>query len=200
MTAQIADRVDFGGAEYDIVGARGGRLFEPGEHQLRPSFISTACWRGYICWYQACGGSLRLARLLVGPDSRLAGRKLRPGDVLLGVPLTGSDVLPGGGMEAAGLDLPVAFTGGLLLGARFISSLYVHMGFHPAWKFRKVIELLLEDGLVTGTADRSAEIAAIRDRIENGEQPDPDGPRGGIGWVKRTFGIGYDRSFPAPRG
>ncbi len=29
----------------------------------------------------------------------------------------------------------VPFTGALLLGERFITSTYVHMGFHPAWKF-----------------------------------------------------------------
>jgi hypothetical protein len=71
--------------------------------------------------------------------------------------------------------VPVPITGGMLLGHGFISSTYVHMGFHPAWKFETVIELLLEGGVVTGTMDRSDEISVIRQRIEAGAIANPDG-------------------------
>ncbi len=93
----------------------------------------------------------------------------------------------------------VPFSGGLLLGQGFIRTTYVHMGFHPAWKFEKVAELLLEHGEVTSTLDRSAELAALRGRIGSGEEPDPDGPRGGVKWVERTFSLDYSRSIPGPQ-
>lgn len=120
--------------------------------------ISTACWRGYLCWYRVSGGSLRLVRLMVGSGTTVAARTL-------------------------------------LLGRGFIRSTYVHMGFHPVWKFAKVIELLLREGAVTDSLDRSAELAAFRQRIANGEAADPDGPRGGADWVRRTFSLDYSRSF-----
>ena len=45
-----------------------------------------------------------------------------------------------------GLRHPVPFTGGLLLTRDFIEELYVHMGFHPAWKYREVHELIFRAG------------------------------------------------------
>jgi len=77
-----------------------------------------------------------------------------------------------------------------------MQAAYVHMGFHPAWKFQEVVELVADRGEVTATRDRSAELAAIRQRIQNGDLPDPDGPRGGKRWIDRTFTLGYDRSIP----
>ncbi len=60
------------------------------------------------------------------------------------------------------VGLPLPFTGGLLLGNGFIRELYEHMGFHPAWKFRKVIELVFADGILTATHDRSYDMARVR--------------------------------------
>ena len=42
----------------------------------------------------------------------------------------------------------------------FIQNLYVHMGFHPAWKYREVHELLFEDGRLLHAQDRSAAMAS----------------------------------------
>jgi hypothetical protein len=196
VTAQVADSVELGGQAYAIAGVRGGPLFDPEHHRIKPAMISTACWRGYLCWYRVDGGSLRLVRLVIGSGSKVAGRKVSPARALLGSTLVLGPSWTGPGWEAAGLDVPVPFSGGLLLGQGFIRSTYVHMGFHPAWKFEKVVELLLEHGMVTSTLDRSAEVAVVRQRIESGEAPDPDGSRGGVTWVERTFSLDYSRSFP----
>jgi hypothetical protein len=61
------------------------------------------------------------------------------------------------------IGLPLRFTGGLLLGKGFIRSLYEHMGFHPAWKYEKVIELIFSGGVLAAAYDRSAEMAEIRE-------------------------------------
>jgi hypothetical protein len=196
VTAQVADSVELDGQDYSIAGVRGGPLFDPGEHRIKPGMISTACWRGYICWYRVEDSSLHLVRLVVGSGTKVGGRKLGADDRLLGVRLRAGDSWTGPGWEVSGIDLPVPFTGGLLLGRRFIQAAYVHMGFHPAWKFQEVVELVADRGEVTATHDRSAELAAIRRRIQNGDLPDPDGPRGGKQWIDRTLTLGYDRSIP----
>jgi hypothetical protein len=79
----------------------------------------------------------------------------------------------------------VPFSGGLLLGQGFIRTTYVHMGFHPAWKFEKVAELLLEHGGVTSTLDRSAELApcagasaVVRNPIQTGRAVASNGSSG----------------------
>ncbi len=42
------------------------------------------------------------------------------------------------------LPAPISFTGGLPIAADFIQELYVHLGFHPAWKFREVHGIILD--------------------------------------------------------
>lgn len=63
------------------------------------------------------------------------------------------------------IRLKVHFSGGLLIGANLIDELYVHMGFHPAWKWRIVLELLLEDGTEVTVADRSSLLSGVRNRV-----------------------------------
>ena len=46
------------------------------------------------------------------------------------------------------INSEVPFTGSLLIGHRFIQSLYRHMGFHPAWKFEQSWEIELDRGRV----------------------------------------------------
>ena len=64
-----------------------------------------------------------------------------------------------------GLREPIRFSGGLLLGEGFIEKLYVHMGFHPAWKYKTVREVIFEEGRVTEDLDRSREMKDLRARL-----------------------------------
>ena len=92
----------------------------------------------------------------------------------------------------------LAFTGTLLLGDGFIRELYVHMGFHPAWKYERVTRLELSDGLVTEAADESDQYARLR-RARRKEPLQP-GSRTGPGdiaaWIRDTF----DRSIGGRKG
>jgi hypothetical protein len=101
----------------------------------------------------------------------------------------------GMGQACKGLAVEVPFTGGLLIGDGFISSLYTHMGFAPGWKFETLIELKLTAGVVDSVEDRSAEGARMREQIRDGKVDEPDGPPGGPGWIERTFRRGYKRTF-----
>jgi hypothetical protein len=197
VTAQVPDFVLVDGVEYALAGVSGERLFDPSEHGIEPRAMSSACWRGYVCWYELAAEQLLLSRLVVGGGTKQRGRVLAEGDELLGEPVqaaTGS--FWRGCWEVAALAKPMPFAGGLLLGADFVTSTYVHMGHHPAWKYRQVIEVLVTDGKVTEVADRSSEMAELRERITSGDLADPDGPRGGIAWVERTFTLDYSRSRP----
>jgi hypothetical protein len=92
------------------------------------------------------------------------------------------------------LGLPLPFTGGLLLGDGFIRELYEHMGFHPAWKFRKVIELIFADGILTAAHDRSAEMAKIREaKTESGKPKSKrfNSPVDMVGWIEDCFDRRY---------
>jgi hypothetical protein len=75
-----------------------------------------------------------------------------------------------------------------MLGKDFIVELYVHMGFQPAHKFRKVIELLLVDGRVVNSIDRSREMADVRNRRGRAEW---DGSNGLDEWITHSFSLTY---------
>ena len=193
MTAQMADRVELEGRSFSLAGVSGGPLFEPATVGLRPTMMNTACWRGYVSTYRVVDGRLRLSELLVGAGSTVDGRVVGPRTALLGQVPTRRKSL--GAFLYAGLAHDVPFSGGLLLGDGFVPSLYRHMGFHPAWKYETVIELLVTDGRVHAAHDRSVDVARVRAEIQAGVTEEPDGRHGGAAWVERTFSLDYRRTF-----
>lgn len=193
VTAQLSDLVEFLGATYALAGVLGDPLFEPMDVGLKPVMISTACWRGYVCTYSVREDRLILSELLVGGQSELKGKQLTSDTALFGVAPELFE--PWRAFKFQNLEVFVPFSGGLLVGGDVIRSHYVHMGFHPAWKFEHVLELLFKDGVVTEWHDRSSKVAQVRHAIEAGEIDDPDGERGGINWVKKTFSLNYNRTF-----
>lgn len=197
MTAQASDLLALDGEEYSLAGVSGTGLFEPAEHGIEPFMISTGCWRGFVCRYAVTGDRLVLDALYLGRGSKLGGEPVEPG-----MPLLGGVVANGpegswlsGTLTLERLARPVSFTGTLLAGRDFVQSTYVHMGYQPAWRFARVVELVVDAGTVTARHDRSADMARIRDGVQAGAVADPDGERGGPGWIARTFRLGYDRTF-----
>ena len=158
MTAQFSDTVAYRGKDYAIAGLSGSALFDPRDHGLEPVARCTACWRGFLCSYLVDHQQLLLTHLAVCLED--------PAPALFGVEPkadTGQTALFDAIYEDVGYALP--YTGGLLLGRGFIEQLYVHMGFHPAWKYRKVHELIFEAGNLVGATDRSEEIAGFRKEV-----------------------------------
>jgi hypothetical protein len=178
MTAQIPDKLLYLEQDWDLAGVRGEGLFDPLRHGLWPMPLHTACWRGFVCTYLIERDQLYLDELEIALDEAaptLWGRA--PSVRRAGSPVTYRE-----------LRAPVRFTGGLLLARDFISDLYVHMGFHPAWKYLNVCEVLLDDGRVERVEDRSAAVAEMRERLSPSTRP----PGNEIGlWVARTFSREY---------
>lgn len=153
--------------------------------RLEPRPTSTACYRGHVCRYT-------VERRFVLRDLEL-GSESKP-------PRLG-DVQPREDDEYASwhyqeLDIPVAFTGRLLIGSGDLADRpYLNMGFQPAWMYRKVHELTLRAGALLGAADCSVALAAVRavtaSRPAAGE-PTQD-------WISRTFSLAYEYSWPGRR-
>lgn len=192
MTAQIPDLVMFNGIAYTLAAIDGHGLFDPADHGLQVVPTSTANYRGYQAHYAVRDGRLLLTALHdvglrdavegTSPDTlpRVAGR---------------TPLWQGYSLAYDNLDLEVPFSGGLLIADGFIHELYVHMGFHPAWKFRRVHELIVEDGRIIRTHDRSDEIAAVRETMAARDRPDPADGDGLKSWIARTFERDYGRSL-----
>jgi hypothetical protein len=187
MTAQAPDSVMYEGAEWVLVGIDGHGLFDPAAWDLRPIALSTAEWRGFVCRYAVEGDRLRLAHLSIGLADEDAGARL---EELPGVSRVVADRVRWT-VDFDGVDIP--FTGTLMLGRGFIRDLYVHMGFHPPWKWERVTRLELDAGRVTETADESTRMAREREARKGAPlAPGPDADRQTVGrWIRDTF----DRSI-----
>jgi hypothetical protein len=163
MTAQINDGFRYQGAEYSVAGISDGPLLDPAWFGLTPTMASTACHRGYRAVYALSGSQLVLDALDVKLIENYETRQRQEGPAI-------NEVRPTGPQRShdmfnnhyQGLDYRLDYTGGLLLAKGFIRELYVHMGFHPAWKYEDVVELVFEGGFLTAESDRSEKMADIR--------------------------------------
>jgi hypothetical protein len=217
MTAQISDTIRYRKKPRALAGINGAGLFNPAQHGIKSAAISTACWRGYFCTYDVEDGALFLTEVHLGlgqEDAAAAARgegpklfgkiprrytkhghrhDLRTGEVTTS--WESSD------FKVDDLREPVPFTGGLLLGDDFIREMYVHMGFHPAYKFRNVHELVFDSGRLVEEHDRSAQIAEFREMLSPASlEPGSRASQAEIErWVKRCFSQEY-KGFRAQRG
>ncbi|WP_164008593.1 hypothetical protein [Pyxidicoccus trucidator] len=194
MTAQLSDNVRYLDRDFALSGVKGSGLFEPTRHGLEPQMQSTACRRGFVCIYAVSDGGLFLEELRLGlspPEEQevQAGR----GKPLFGQAPRYVDTWDEHVVYER-LHAPVAFSGGLLVASDFVRELYVHMGFHPAWKYREVHELLFEKGRLVEARDCSQTMHRVRERLR--EQP--LGPGGSASrseieqWVSKTFRLDQD--------
>lgn len=166
MTAQARDEFIVRERRFTIEAFTGKGLFEPAQQGLSPAMLSTSCYRGYWCTYEAIEDSLRLNQLHIGlwPKDMLAAQH---GE---GPRLFGQRPVHAGKAHLfvyRNLSAPVPFTGGILITSDFIQELSLHPGHEPVWKFREVHELLFEKGRQVRARDCSSEMATIRESMEN---------------------------------
>lgn len=192
MTAQVPDQFTYRHKEYQLAGLNGQGLFDPQDHNMRLTAPHTACWRGFTAHYAVQDRQLRLKGLKVhAPEVDTLPL------LLYGAPLQlfedGDDICENMGFDGMYQDCPdpVPFTGGLLLADGFIAELYVHMGFHPAWKYREVHELVFEKGNLVKETDRSGQAAELRDR-QTGLRPRFANMQEHQQWIQRCFDLRYD--------
>jgi hypothetical protein len=160
MTAQFNDVFLHHNRKYALAGISEGELFDVALLGLKPVASCSACWRGYVAEFGLADNRLVLATLHVN-------LKTRPGPLANGVaPRTSEDKHPIFDNHYEGLDYHLEYSGGLLLADGFIDKLYVHMGFHPAWKYQRVHELVFDAGILKAEFDRSERMAEVRKAIE----------------------------------
>lgn len=180
MTAQYSDKVMYRSQEYDLAGESGsthvdssaritefdGLYFNPKSYgiELGRDRMSTACYRGYLCTYEIHNDELFLKdlRTIATPSGRLNGVE---------VSVEGDSDDPE--FYFRSVNIPICYSGGIIIADDFIKELYSHMGYHPAWKYREIIELLFDSGKLTEVRDVSDKAEEYRKKFVNKN----DGPR-----------------------
>jgi hypothetical protein len=180
VTAQIPDALLLNDQRFSLVGVNGSGLFEPSTFGMHPFSRITSCWRGFVCEYQIVQNKFLLHKLQINLDGEAP--------LINGVKSLAQERGIFNRVYEA-LDLPVAFTGNLLAASGFIQELYVHMGFHPAWKYRTVFELVISDGHVLETRDVSGSMEQIRkEMVRSPLQPGVNATKVQIDkWIASAF-------------
>ena len=195
MTAQSANIVVFKEQEFSLIGFTNEGLAKPQDYGINPIMSSTACWRGYITKYEISDDSkFTLKEVLVktnnedepklingispeSPNSKFMKRMFN--NIYLNI------------------NLQIDYSGFVLVGNDFIRQLYVHMGFHPAWKYRNVFELEIDRGKVISIRNFGKEMENYRSLIieENEKKINSTSPRKDEieKWVKQTFDQKYQK-------
>lgn len=205
MTAQINDSIVYADLHFSIAGINGDGLFEPEQIGLEVRTLSTACWRGFYCEYSVDEGHLYLTRLTVGLsecDASLAergegpeyfGTKPQRDKYEFVDAMTLKKGTDWDDWYFAGFRHPIHFSGGLLIARGFIEEMYVHMGFHPAYKYREVHELVFADGALQSAGDCSQQMKEFREVVADRPQSpsDPTDRKAIEVWIKRAFSRDY---------
>jgi hypothetical protein len=184
MTAQINDSFLFQDQKFSLVGVNGGELFNPAAYDMQPLPRITSCWRGYVCTYQTQSSKLLLDTLQINLGQE--GPLINHLQSIFSTAGTFDNVYHD-------LNLHIDFTGGMLVASGFLQELYVHMGFHPVWKYETVHELVFSQGTLLETKDVSRQMAELRDKmIRQPLQPGMGASRQKLeDWIASTFKRSY---------
>jgi len=193
VTAQIPDRLDYEGHEFSIVGIKGEGLAHPLDFGMQPTTIHTGCYRGYYSTYSCVNGKLKLISLTLrtADGTYIAIHDVRP-ELDRITNRDGKEVTANA--TYSGLEIDVAFSGGLLVARDFIQEMYVHMGFQKPYAYERVIEMMFRNGQLVGQIDHSDRMAFIRQEVISGEERKP----GSFNrdemkdWIEWTFSLDYD--------
>jgi hypothetical protein len=196
VTTQVTDSALFQGDRFLVCGANGTELVEPSQFGLKPAMPSTACYRGWMAEYLLIGQQLQLADLYVFHDAGLPINNRKPnGPVINGVSPQDPKTPLGFNCLYKGLDLPLLFTGGLLLGKDLIRDLLGNTGFHAFWKFEEVHELIFQQGQLTKAVDKSDIARTVRaQHLVKGflGRPDLSREKEVAEWIEGSFSLRYE--------
>ena len=184
MTAQINDSFLIQEQKFSLVGVNGENLFHPAEYGMQPLPRITSCWRGFACTYATLQNKLLLDTLQANLGRE--GPAVNHRTPVYSPKNTFDNIYDR-------LALQIDFSGGMLVASGFIQELYVHMGFHPAWKYETVFELIFSHGNLLETNDASRQMAELRKKLSRQPlQPGPDASSREIDeWIASTFKRSY---------
>ncbi len=158
MSGQMSDVIAIDGNEYAIVEPVSHELFDVRSYGVAPVMMHTANTRGVAARYRIEDDRLLLADLQVG--------SVDAPPAIEGVEATTDE--HGQTWTYLQLDVPISWTGDLIVGKDPILDLFVHGGFLPAWHYEKVLAFDIEAGVVQSSEDRSEQTRAFRDEKTGG--------------------------------
>lgn len=170
MTAQIHQRVVYQDREYDLIGVDGTKLPTPEDFGMEVVGWSTACYHGHTSTFALVDDVLILTDLHIGRLKEGSQWKTINGIEPIRKSFGGSvgpyqwPIDDNVGRHYVGLNIKTDFTGGILIGSGFV-ALFKTLGFQKPHSYKKVFELLFENGLLTTVVDHSEQAETQRNEL-----------------------------------
>lgn len=159
MTAQISDIIFYSNKKYDLVAIEKELEFHPENYGLEPQPVSTACYRGYYCEYSFIEKQLVLSKLNIN-------LKEEDKPAINGIqPQKSKHFETSGFWEYNDLNIPMDYSGGIIIARKFMAEFYIHMGFQQPYSYKEVFELIIDKGKLLECIDHSKRMEEIRDML-----------------------------------
>jgi hypothetical protein len=188
MTRQGHDRCRYEDASWEVSAYSAREAAHPSLFGITPEPYINCNYRGYLIHYEVENRRLQLARLVVGST---LGRSDAPRIGGLAPRSEGRDLV------YENQSLPLAFTGGMLLGSGPSRSSWAFS--RPPWEYERLCELIFEDGRLLRSVDRS-EAAIEVGRVARDLDYDALYVKGGLERVFARFELTYQPPGGAPWG
>jgi len=190
LTAQAANQVILKDQKFNLVGFTNEGLIKPQDFGIIPKGIGSFCWRGFITTYKIdLNSNFLLEEMVVHSEVNREIIKINGVEPISPKSKWQKKIFK---RLYEGINLKTKYSGYLLIGKDFIDELYIHMGFHPAWKYNEVYELKIDYGKVLSIKDLSEKMKIYRELLkeENHDQLKKDEIEN---WITKTFEQKYQK-------
>lgn len=180
MTAQIGDIYKVKNKQFTVVAMSAPMVFDPHDYGLEPQSRCTACWRGYWCEYNIEDDKLFLQNLYMYnrdenyPDINGVSVSPKTYHDAICIREKKEEIIKiedhMGHRLYCNVNLPVSYTGRVLVGDEFIKKYYIHMGFQRSWAYKVLKEFVFEEGLLLEIIDHSMMASKIRKIIDDSDE------------------------------
>jgi hypothetical protein len=167
MTTQASTNIHFNNKDFIIIRTSGNNLFNPREFQLDPVGRITACWEGFLPHYLLENDLLFMDSLeinLTPYEAYSHGSVIRtPAPEIDGCTarVLYEEKYYAFEYHYENLRMLINFTGGLVIGVDLIGNPEKEEN-HIPWIYRRVYELIFENGKLISSIDASESMAEIR--------------------------------------
>ena len=185
MTIQIPDQVHFDGKDYELAAVMGTNMCRPSDFGITAIGLCSACWRGYLNFYEYGNGELLLKEMWVNsnePPPPINDNEAISPDASMFAPL------PIFQYVYRNLAFKSKFTGNILIGRNLIKSRVPRVGFQDPISYKTVKELRIKDGNVLEILDTSAHMKRLRKEAKKCDQnKNSETQEGGKEWLATRF-------------
>ena len=152
MTSQVFEALFYDALSKDqsftILGLSNGQPYIPGMSGLNPISASSACWSGYSASYGVINNTLCLQHLFINHSEDSITPSTMPPPPINNTEAQLSDVPHIGAWMYSNIELPLDYSGGIIIAKDFLYQYGQPTISEPIWQHESVHELIFKKGIL----------------------------------------------------